>query len=182
VANFNSASGAVSQQVGANAGLLSGDFLVRQIQEDLRHVSSYSATTGDIKNLTQLGVTFDTDGKAVFDSTVFDQLPDSSVSGALKFFGSSTTGVGELAKRFTQITDPISGLAKLQQDAYAQTDSRLRDQIAILTDRITEMQAGLNAKLQIADALLAQLESQQKIIGAGIQSMTLVTFGKNTSS
>ncbi len=182
VANFNAANDAVGQQVGANAGLLSGDFLVRQIQEDLRHVSSYSASSGEIKNLTQLGVTFDSSGKAVFDSSVFDQLPDSSITSALSFFGSSRTGVGELAQRFTQITDPVSGLAKLQQDAYAQTDTRLRDQIATLTDRITEMQAGLNAKLQVADALLAQLESQQNLISAGIQSMTLVTFGKNTSN
>jgi hypothetical protein len=45
------------------------------------------------------------------------------------------------------------------------------------------MQTSLQAKLQAADALLAQLASQQQMLAASIQSLNLATFGtQNTSS
>ncbi|MEO8024876.1 MAG: flagellar filament capping protein FliD [Bryobacteraceae bacterium] len=180
-ASFNNANQAVGQQVGPAAGLLSGDFLVRQIQQHVREVSAYSGS-GAVKSLGDLGITFDAGGKASFDSTVFDQLPDSTISSALTFFGSAQTGLGAIAKSLDQITDPLTGLAKLQQDSYTKTDLRLRTQIDTLTDQINQMQASLTLKLQTADALLAQLQSQQNVIAAGIQSMNLVTFGKNANS
>lgn len=182
VSNYNAATAAVGQQVGPAAGLLSGDFLVRQIQEQLRQVSAYSGSTATVRGFGALGVSFDATGKATFDADVFAQLPDSTITDAFTFFGSATTGLGELAGSITQITDPVSGLAKIQQDSYDQTDIRLNKQISLLTEQIGVMQNTLSAKLQAADALLAQLSSQQQILTASIQSVNLVTFGKNTAN
>jgi hypothetical protein len=40
------------------------------------------------------------------------------------------------------------------------------------------MRAGLASKLQIADTMLASLESQQRVLDASLQSLNLVLYGK----
>ena len=181
VTKYNSLLGTTNAQVGASAGLLSGDFLVREVQGDMRALGSYEGS-GTIKSLADMGITFDSQGKISFDQTTFDALSDSQISGAFSFFGSKTTGFGALADKFTQLSDPITGLIKLQQDSYTREDTRLQGQIADMEDRITSMQTATAARLQAADALLAQLESQQQVLDASIQSVNLVTFGKNKDS
>ncbi len=39
----------------------------------------------------------------------------------------------------------------------------------------------LSQKLQLADTLLAQLESQQNMVDASVQSLNLLLFGKQES-
>jgi len=174
---YNSLVDALGSQVGSNAGILSGDFLVRQAQSSLRELTSFSGT-GAIQNLSDLGIQLGNDGKITFDTTVFSALSDSGISSAFDFFGSASTGFSALAGKFTQISDPVTGLAKLQQDNYDLADKRLQNQINNLNDRITELQTSLTARLQAADALLAQLDSQQKILNASIQALNTVSFGK----
>jgi flagellar hook-associated protein 2 len=174
---YNAVVELVNQQVGPNAGLLSGDFLVREVQQDMRNLGNYQAN-GAVKSLAEMGVNFESTGKITFDSTKFDGLSDSQISGAFQFFGSASTGFGALAKNFNQLTDPVTGLIRLQQDSYDTTDRRLQSQISTLTERIDNTQKSVSARLQLADALLAQLESQQKSITASIQSVTYALYGK----
>jgi flagellar hook-associated protein 2 len=177
VAKYNAVVAQVGQQVGPNAGLLSGDFLIREVQKDLRALSGYQAS-GTVKNLSDMGITFDLAGKISFDTDTFDALSDDQISGVFDFFGSTSTGFGALSKKFTQLTDPITGLIKIQQDSYDTADRRLQQRIEDLTERIGEMQKSVAARLQLADALLAQLESQKRTISASIEGMNLVLFGK----
>jgi len=167
----------VGTQIGPEAGLLSGDFLVREIQNNLRQLISYQGT-GSIENLSDLGIRVGTDGKIAFDTTVFTALPDSAISSAFDFFGSTSTGFGRLSATFTQISDPVSGLAKLQQDNYDLADARIQDSIEELNDRITDLQASVTARLQAADALLAQLDAQQQILIASLEALSIVSYGR----
>jgi hypothetical protein len=43
------------------------------------------------------------------------------------------------------------------------------------------MQSNLAARLQKADALPAQLQSQQQTVNASLQALNLVLYGKNTN-
>ena len=167
----------VGTQIGPEAGLLSGDFLVREIQNNLRQLISYQGT-GSIENLSDLGIRVGTDGKIAFDTTVFTALSDSAISSAFDFFGSTSAGFGGLSATFTQISDPVSGLAKLQQDNYDLADARIQDSIEELNDRITDLQASLTARLQAADALLAQLDAQQQILIASLEALSIVSYGR----
>jgi hypothetical protein len=47
-----------------------------------------------------------------------------------------------------------------------------------LSERIDQMQLSLQLKLQLADALLSTLESQQEILQASFDSVNLALFGK----
>lgn len=177
---YNAMVDQVNAQVGPSAGLLSGDFLVREIQTDMRSLGNYQAS-GTIKSLSDVGLNFDTSGKITFDSALFNKLSDTQITGAFQFFGSATTGFGQLAKNFQQLTDPVTGLIKIQNDSYDAADKRIQNSISDMTDRINTMQKGLASRLQIADSLLAQLASQQSLITASIQSVTYALYGKSTS-
>jgi flagellar hook-associated protein 2 len=173
---YNAAVDAVNAQVGKSAGLLSGDFIVRQIQQDLRQVTSVKGS-GAIQSLSDLGIQLGSDGKIAFNTTTFNSLTDSQISSAFTFLGSTTTGLGGLSQQFSQLTDPTTGLIQGQQDSYAATDKRLQGNISDLNTRISRLQARLTAQLQTADALQAQLSAQQQTLSATIQSLNYSAFG-----
>ncbi len=181
VSAYNAVADQVNAQVGETAGLLSGDFLVRLVQENLRQLVGYQGSAS-VRSLAELGIEFDRSGKASFNQSTFDALSDSRVLDSFTFFGSETTGFGGLSGLFTQISDPVTGLAKLQQDQYDTTDRRLTQQIADMTGDINSMQQSLSHQLSAADALLGQLESQKLIIDASIQSLNYVLYGKDPNS
>ncbi len=178
---YNNLSSTVGTQVGENAGLLTGDFVVRSLQDNMRALASYSAS-GTIQSLWEMGLDFDSTGKLTFDNSRFESLSDSQIDGAISFFGSTRTGFGALAGKFNQLTDPVTGAIKLEQDGFDQTDKNLQAQISTLETRISDFQTSMAQRLQVADALLAGLESQQKMLDASIQSINLVTYGKSTNS
>jgi flagellar hook-associated protein 2 len=181
VSAYNTLQDQENAQIGQNAGLLTGDYLVRLVKDDMRQLSGFSGT-GGIKSLADLGIEFDTTGHASFDETVFNTLPDSSMNDVFSFLGTESKGFGGLSGLFNQISDPVTGLAKVQMDQYDQTDQRLTDEISTTTDQINSMQESLSAKLSSTDALLGSLESQQKVVDASIQSLQLVLFGKNNQN
>jgi flagellar hook-associated protein 2 len=174
---YNALVDALGAQIGPAAGLLSGDFIVREAQNDLRRLTSYQGS-GAIRNLSDLGIHLGADGKISFDSAVFNALSDSQIGSAFDFFGSDTTGFGALADKFTQITDPITGLSKLQQDSYDQADQRIQRDMDDITERINQLQARVSAQLQAADALQAQLTAQQNLLTATLEALNVTTFGK----
>ena len=89
--SYNSLVDQVNAQSGSAAGLLNGDFIIRQIQNDLHQTTGYRGTNS-IKGLSNLGIALDKTGKASFDATAFNALSDSQISDAFAFLGSSTTG------------------------------------------------------------------------------------------
>jgi flagellar hook-associated protein 2 len=175
---YNQVVNQVDGQIGPDAGLLSGDFLVRETQETLRSLTRYEAGSGTIRSLGALGIELDRQGKMTFNAETFDGLSSGQVSAAFTFLGSTSTGFGGLVSKLNGISDPVTGLAKLQTDRYDVTDSRLTSEIAEVTERINNMQRSLSARLQAADALLGQLESQSSLVDASIQSLKFSLFGK----
>ena len=161
--------------------MLSGDFLVRETQDALRALTRYSSGSGAIQSLGSLGIELDRQGKMTLNGETFDGLSSTQISSAFTFLGSETSGFGALVSKLDGITDPVTGLAKLQTQRYDATDLRLSNEIANVSERISNMQKSLSARLQAADALLGTLESQQNLVDASIQSLNFSLFGKQTS-
>lgn len=178
VGAYNAAKEQTSAQIGPAAGLLTGDFIIREAENALRSAVTF-AGTDSIRNIGDLGVQFSSTGQASFDQATFDALSGTQIEDAFAFFGSETTGFGALSARFSQITDPVTGLIKVQQDQYDKTDKSLSEQIVVLNERVAALRLSLSARLQAADALLAQLESQQSILDASIESLNLVLYGRS---
>jgi flagellar hook-associated protein 2 len=180
--SYNAVADQVSQQIGSSAGPLSGDSLIRNISDDLRQLGGYAGTGNSIKSLSDLGLTFDITGRLSFDQSTFTGLNDTQVSDAFKFFGSSKSGFAALAQNFTQLSDPTTGFIRLQENGYDHTNKRLADEIGVLNDRASLLQARMSAQLRKADALVARLQSQQTSLNAAIQSINFVSFGRVTSA
>lgn len=178
VSKYNAVRLQVNAQIGEAAGLLSGDFIVREVQNNLRMMSSYQGS-GSVQRLADLGLEFSQTGEMTFNSDKFYSLSDAEITSGFDYIGSATTGLGEFSTRFDQISNPISGLIKLQQDQYDVADDRISTQMAELASRVEYMQAGLSVRLQQADVLLAQLESQQTTIEASLKGLSLTLYGRN---
>jgi flagellar hook-associated protein 2 len=176
---YNALLAETDSQIGEAAGLLTGDFLVREAKEALRAVTGYQGT-GSIKSLAQLGVTFGNDGKATVDTATLDSLSDSQIQDSFTFLGSSTTGFGGLKSRLTQISDPITGLIAVQTAKYDETDKKISDRVTELTNRVIALQRSTAERLQRVDSLLGSLQSQQTIIDASYKSVLVGIYGKSS--
>lgn len=178
VNKYNATRTKVDGQVGAAAGLLSGNYVVRRLQTVLRGIASFRSTEGTINSLTDLGITFDNAGKATFDSSVINGLSDVQINDAFEFVGNTQQGLGAWAPSLTEISDPISGLIAIEQEGLDRVDKQLQEQIAQLNQRIDVMRRGLALKLQQADGLLASLEGQQNLLSASLESLSSVLYGR----
>jgi flagellar hook-associated protein 2 len=174
-AAFNQVREDVNGQTGETAGLLSGDFLVREAQTVLRRLSTFEGS-GDVSSLAGLGLNFDQQGKLTFDSDKFNSLSANEITSAFAFVDSDN--LGRYVRDVEQFTDPVNGLVKLQIEQYDRADKRLTDNIATIEERIALMRSGMQLRLQIADSLLGGLESQKTVLDASIQSVTFTNFGK----
>jgi flagellar hook-associated protein 2 len=178
VSAYNDVLANTDAQIGKQAGLLTGDFLVREANDALRALAGYEGS-GAITSLTQLGITFGNDGKASFDSAAFDSLSDAQIQDGFQFLGTTTTGFGGLKSRLNQLADPITGLIALQNAKYDESDKRIQSRVDELAARLASLQQSTAARLQAVDALLGSLESQKTIIEASYKSLQLTLFGKN---
>lgn len=178
VTAYNTAMAQVNAQIGENAGMLSGDMLIHTVQTDLRAIMNYSGT-GSVKSLADLGIELDRTGTMSFNEDTFSALSSTNIDDAFSLLG-DTTGFGGLAAKFNSLSDPVTGLIKLQQNQYDTTDKRLQSQIDELSTRITNMQAALASKLEVADQLLASLDTQQTMLTANIDSLNYTLYGKNS--
>ncbi|HUW32332.1 MAG TPA: flagellar filament capping protein FliD [Planctomycetota bacterium] len=177
VSAYNGLREKLNAQIGETSGMLSGDYVIRQIQHTLRTLNAYQSN-GDIRTLADLGIEFDAQGVMSFDTATFYSLSNSSIAAAFEFLGSSTTGFGALASSLEQISDPVTGLIKIQQNQYDTADARITKQMAELNTRIEFMQSSMSLKLQQADVLLAQLETQQTLLQASLEGLSLALYGK----
>ena len=182
VTAYNSMFDQAQQQVGSSAGLLSGDSAVRQIQSDLRALASSSLSSGSVRSLADAGLTFDDTGHLSFDTKVFNALSSTQLQDAMKFFSSEVSGgFAAVTKQLSALTDPVTGIIKVEQDGLDQTDKNLHSQISTLTDRVNAMQAALSQQLAAADTMIAGLESQQNMLNSSIAALDYAFYGKVVS-
>jgi flagellar hook-associated protein 2 len=179
--SYNALVDQVNSQVGTAAGSLNGDYLINQVESDLQQTVGY-AGSNSIKGLATLGLTLDTSGKITFDQKTFDALGSTQISDAFSYLGSSSTGFGSLAQKFTTLSDPISGLIQLQTAGLTAENQTLTDSINRVTDRVSTIQNSVTLRLQAADAAIASLQSQQTVITASIQANNVSLLGKNYGS
>ncbi len=185
VTDYNTLVSQVQAQEGTSAGSLGGDLIINQISSDMQQLVMYwnPSSTSSIRSLSDLGISFaDNTGQLTFDQNTFNALSDTQLADAFTFLGSSTTGFGALAANFTQLTDPISGVFEMEESGLTQTNTSLNSQIATLNTRVSQIQASATAQAQQADALVAELQSEQSEQDASLQSLNYVLYGKPTTA
>ena len=92
--------------------------------------------------------------------------------------GPCAAGLVECSSIDERLQTGAEPLAEIQVAQYDRTDDRLSEQISKLEDRITLIRETYLQKLQAADALLGRFETQSNIIGASVDSLNLMLYGK----
>jgi flagellar hook-associated protein 2 len=178
VAAFNSVRAEVNGQIGESAGLLTGDYLVREIHGQLSRLAAFQGGDGTIRALSDLGIEFNANGEAALNLEVFDNLSDQQIQDSFSFLGDTTSGLGGLSRGLHQIGDPITGLGQIQIRQYDAASARIDARIAGINQRVSDMQKSMAARLQAMDTLLSSLTSQQSLLEASIESLSFSTYGK----
>ena len=181
-ADYNAVVDQVQQHQGTSGGALAGDSLISDVNNDMQQLATYWNGRGSIHSLSDLGVNFDTTGHLSFDQNTFNNLSDSQMPDAFTFLGSTKSGLGALARNFTQLSDPFTGMIRVQEDGYDAENRQLTDQLKTLTDRVNQIKTATTARLQAADALVAALQSQQNMINSSVTSLNYVLYGKRTNA
>jgi len=184
VTDYNTLVSQVNGQQGQNAGPLQGDLIVNEIASDMQDLVTYWNPTGNstIHSLSDLGVTFNDTGQMSFSSSTFNALSDTQISDAFKFLGSASSGFAALASNFTQLSDPITGMIETQIQGYQSENTDLANQIATAEAYATEVQQNTTSQVEAADALVAQLQSEQNTVDASIQSVNYALYGRQVGA
>lgn len=179
VTNYNSVLSAVIAQEGPSAGALSGDTSITQLQQALSRFAGYTQTGGTIQSLSDLGITFASNGQASFDPSVVSGYSDSQLTAAFQFIGSASSGLVGASQTFGQFGAPDTGLLAVEAQGLASTDQNIQSQITTLTSQLTTMQDNLASQLSTSDSLIAELQSQQSELSGSLQSLSLVLYGQD---
>jgi len=160
---YNAAQTALSQQVGQNAGQLSGQSIVRTLFSALHQITQYTTNAGGIQTLTALGINLDSTGKLSFDQSAFESA---NISDIASFLGGTTTGgFLKLANdTLTEIEDPTSGSLKTAIQQVQDQITHQNDLIAKSEQQVSDLQTRLQQQMAAADAAIASLESQKNYI------------------
>lgn len=154
----------VQAHIGKEAGVLSGDVLIREAQATLRAITSF-AGEGDVAAIAELGLELDDQGQMSFDPVKYDQLALSDFDAIREFVGDTTTGfAGNAYQRLGDLADPVTGSIHTAVGFIEESDLKLADEITQLQERIDLQIANLEERFGAADTLLAQLEGQQKLL------------------
>ena len=161
VSAYNSAVTAVQAQTGQNAGTLSGDSTVYQLENILDNIAEYTGSgSGSVNSLTDLGLDLDSTGQLSFDSSTFSSLNTTDIQ---SFLGSASTGgfLQMATNAATSATDNSTGIIENNVSALQTQITNENSLISNQQDMITNMETNLETKLSAADAAIATLESEK---------------------
>ncbi|MBI1354006.1 MAG: flagellar filament capping protein FliD [Acidobacteria bacterium] len=163
-AAYNTVLARIGQHIGKDAGVLSGDVLVREAQATLRAIAGYTGS-GSIHSIAELGLELNEDGLMTFNAIKFASTAASDFNGVKDFLGTTTTGfIGASRSRVADLSDPVNGAIQTAIDFIQESDASLSKQITALQERIDQRIAALEAQFAAADTLLAGLESQKDLL------------------
>lgn len=162
-AAYNTVVGRIGVHVGENAGVLSGDVLIREAQNVLRSISSYTGS-GSVLSIADLGLELDDKGRMTFNAIKYSAT-GADFDAVKEFLGTTTTGfTGAIRRTIVDLADPANGQIQTAISFIQSSDAALSAQITRLQERIDVQIAALEAQFAAADTLLAGLESQQDLL------------------
>jgi len=163
VTAYNAAVDELNVNRGQGGGALTGDALIYTLSQSLRDISGFTGGSGSVQNISDLGLTFDSNGHLNFDQTVFTSAASAHPGDLGAFLGSASTG-GFLK----DATDTMNGLGDstngILETTIASTQTAIDNQNQKISDeqtRITALTTSLTSQINTADALIASLEQQK---------------------
>jgi flagellar hook-associated protein 2 len=170
---YNATSTAVQGQRGVGGGALSGQSVVNVLAQSLQHLANYTGT-GSVQSIADLGLTFDKFGVMSFDPSVLSSAASSDFQSVTDFLGSATGGgfLQAATNTLNQVLDSTSGTIPTETNAVAGQILSTNNQINADQDRVNALQTSLTARMDAADAMIAQMQQQYSYLTGLFASMT----------
>jgi flagellar hook-associated protein 2 len=158
---YNAAVSAVANETGQNGGALAGESLVYELQQTLSQVSQYTATSGSVQDLSELGLDLSDTGTPTFNASQFDSQ---SATGIQQFLGGlSSGGFLETANNaLSNVADPTNGMLVTQYASVGTQVTNDQSQISNDQTQVNLIQTNLSQQLSAADAAIAVLQEQNQ--------------------
>jgi flagellar hook-associated protein 2 len=178
---YNATVDQLNQQVGPNSGALAGQFIVQSLFGTLRQITQYSASSGGVSSLAQLGVNLDKTGKLSLDTTKLYSLNVEAIQG---FLGSASAGgfLKTANDALNNVEDATSGWLKTAISSKATEISHENDLMTAEQQRLADLQDNLTKRMAAADTLLASLESKKSYMTDLFTSMMNQYVSNNSKS
>ncbi|HEX4278852.1 MAG TPA: flagellar filament capping protein FliD [Bryobacteraceae bacterium] len=158
VSAYNATSNALAQSRGESGGALTGDPLVLTLTNLLQQITQFTANSGSVGSLADLGVTVSSTGELSFDPTAFSN----DTSAVSQFLGGINSGgfLQVANNALSTITETTSGLIATDYNALQETITSDNSRISDQQDLVNALQTNLEQKLSQADAAIATLQAQ----------------------
>jgi flagellar hook-associated protein 2 len=162
VSSVNTAMGELDTHRGQGIGALNGDPLVGTLQAALRDVVASPGGNSSFHSLVDLGVSFDSTGKLLFDQSTFNLATLGKMTDVLSFLGSSTTGgfLKSATATLNGLEDSTSGIIKTSVSTVTAEMTAQDSLISAQQDSINTLTKNLQAQYAASDAAIAMLQQQ----------------------
>jgi flagellar hook-associated protein 2 len=155
-------------------GALAGDSIFRSLTSSLRNIvlGSSSSGSGDISNLSDMGISVARTGELVVDDTKLDDALAYSYSDVIQMFSANTDDqstsssdaaglAGDIAKLITDATDSDSYLVT-QQATLATGNSEREEQLTVLAERMERVEERYNRQFLAMQQIIDQMNSTRE--------------------
>jgi flagellar hook-associated protein 2 len=113
--------------------------------------------------MTDLGLSFNTNGQLQFDSSTFESAAGTSLSNVMSFLGSESANTGFLGavnSALNSVTDSTKGAIAQETTSLGNTINNLTSTITTQQTALSLLQTNLTAQMEAADSAVAELQSQ----------------------
>lgn len=135
------------------ASALTGDSLVRSLQQQLR-----GQVSGSVTELKALGLTIDKDGVMSFDGSKFDTAIASDGGAAADVFGKDSKFGGNLTKLLDSNVNATNGTLTLRSDSLNKTIKGYESDLDDLDARMEKLSDRYTAQFAAMDAMISKLQ------------------------
>ncbi|BCL75359.1 flagellar hook-associated protein 2 [Jeongeupia sp. HS-3] len=169
------------------SGILQGDASVRGVQNQLRSMLSEAFGGGDqaVKTLSQLGVSFQKDGKLALDSAKLDKAVTGNLDSVLSFLGAydktknptkaPDSSQGSFGVALNDMLDKMltkGGTLDSRTDGINQSIKQLGRQQDTMTTKLTETEARLRKQYVALDQTLTKMQQSSSSLMAMLSSLS----------
>ncbi|MDH4761682.1 flagellar hook-associated protein 2 [Pseudomonas oryzihabitans] len=161
-----------------SSGALTSDAMTRTLMRSLQStVFGTSAGSGNLKNLTQLGISMTNSGNLTLNSSALSTALATNASDVQNFFSAKSGLLNNMNKLVNTYTQSGTGLIAQEKSTIQTNLTDLKTQQTTLTARQAKLTDILTAKYNAMDSLVAKLNSTSSSV-----LTTLNVLNKNSSS
>jgi flagellar hook-associated protein 2 len=135
-------------------------------------LSNYVVSGSSMKNIADLGIQFDRNGKLIIDSTKLDDAISNHASDVQNFFSNATNGLCKVANNLVDSYTKSGGVIDFSHDRLQGSIDNMNARISAMQDQLSIQQQSLTAQFTAADQAISQLNNQ----GNSISSLSSLTW------